>query len=65
MVSREYGNILYGGFPKFGVPFLGSHNKDYNDLGPKLGSPHFGKLPYRDCIGIIYGLYPIFPSKRQ
>ena len=33
------------GFPKLGVPFRGSNNKDYNILGSILGSPYFGKLP--------------------
>ena len=35
-----------GGSPKLGVPFGGPNNKDYSILGPILGSPHFGKLPY-------------------
>ena len=39
---------LYRGFPKLGVPYWGPHNKDYSILGSILGSPYFGKLPYRD-----------------
>ena len=39
-------NILKGGYmvvtPKVGVPFWGSHNKDYSILGTILGSPYFG-----------------------
>ena len=34
------------GFPKLGVPFWGSHNKDYSILGSILGPPYFGKLAY-------------------
>ena len=34
-----------GGFPKLGVPFWGSQNKDYSILGSILGSPYFGNLP--------------------
>ena len=30
--------------------FGGPYNKDYNIFGSILGSPHFGKLPYRDYI---------------
>ena len=37
--------ILNGGFPKLGVPFWGSNNKDYSIFGSILGSPNFGKLP--------------------
>ena len=37
------------GFPK--ITFLGAfggpHNKDYGILGSMLGSPYFGKLPFR------------------
>ena len=49
--------IVYGDFPKLGVPFGGPHNKDYSILGSILGSPHFGKLPYRDLTasGAVYG----------
>ena len=36
------------GFPKIrGYHFGGLHNKDYNILGSILGSPYFGKLPFR------------------
>ena len=34
-----------GGFPKLGVLFWGSYNKDYSILAFILGSPYFGKLP--------------------
>ena len=30
-----------------GYLFGGPYNKDYSILGSILGSPHFGKLPYR------------------
>ena len=30
---------------KLGVPFGGSHNKDYSVLGSILGFPCLGKLP--------------------
>ena len=36
-----------GGFPKLGVTFWGPNNKDYSIWGSMLGSPYFGKLPYR------------------
>ena len=36
------------GFPKIkGTLFGGPNNKDYNILGSILGSPYFGKLPFR------------------
>ena len=36
-------------FPKIRGTFLGCpHNKDYSILGSILGSPDFGKVPYRD-----------------
>ena len=39
-LSREEGNILYGGFPKIGgYHFRGPHNKDYNILGSIVGGP--------------------------
>ena len=48
MVSRLLLVGPYGGFPKLGgLPFLGPHNKDYNIFGSILGSPYFGKLPYK------------------
>ena len=31
----------------YGYHFGGPHNKDYSILGSILGSPYFGKLPYR------------------
>ena len=34
------------GFPKI----RGTNNKDYSILGSKLGSPYFGKLPYRPML---------------
>ena len=37
----------FRGFPKLGVPFGGPNNKDHNILGSILGSPYFGKLPFR------------------
>ena len=47
----ELRGILYhcymGGFPKSGVQFWGPHNEDHNILGAILGSPCFGKLPYK------------------
>ena len=36
-----------GGFPKLGVPFGGPNDKDYSILGSILGSPYFGKLPFK------------------
>ena len=33
-----------------GLPYWGSHNKDYSILGSILGSPYFGKLPYNPYI---------------
>ena len=42
------------GFPKIsGTLFGGPHNKDYSILGSILGSPYFGKLPYRTCYKIL------------
>ena len=43
---RNLFGLLYGGFPKLGVPFWGPYNKDYSILGSRMGSPYFGKLPY-------------------
>ena len=48
--------MIYGVFPKLGVPFGGPHNKDYGILGSILGSPYFGKLPYI-CIYIYIYMY--------
>ena len=31
-------------FPKLGVPFWGSKNKDYSILGSRLGFPYLGTL---------------------
>ena len=43
--------LLFGGFPKLGVPFLGTpHNKDYSILGSILGSPYIGKLPFVSLV---------------
>ena len=40
---------VYMGVPKnYGYLFGGPYNKDYSILGSILGSPYFGKLPYRD-----------------
>ena len=38
------------GFPNLGYPFGGPHNKDYIILGPILGSPCCGKLPYPSAL---------------
>ena len=50
-----------GEFPKIrGTLFGGPHNKDYRILVSILGSPHFGKLPYRlrrRTVGRCFGLY--------
>ena len=40
--------LIYGGFPKLGVPFWGSlfggpYNKDYSILGSIFGSPYLGE----------------------
>ena len=36
------------GFPKIrGTLFWNPHNKDYSILGSILGTPYFGKLPFR------------------
>ena len=36
---------LLEGFPKLGLPFWGSHNKDYSIFGCILGSSYSGKIP--------------------
>ena len=47
----------------WGYPFKGPNNKDCSILGSILGSPYFGKLPYRvnrdhwGYIGIILEIY--------
>ena len=41
----------YGGFPKLGLPFGGSHNMDYSILGSILGSLILGNYH------ILLGLY--------
>ena len=38
---------LFGGFPKLEVPFEGPNSKDYSIWRSILGSPYFGKLPFR------------------
>ena len=48
--------IVYGSFPKLGVPFWGPNNKDYSILGSILGSPYFGKLPYNRRPGMTRSL---------
>ena len=48
-------SILSGDFPKLGVPFWGSHTKDYSILGSILGSRYFGKLP-SFCSGFWDGI---------
>ena len=41
-------------FPKIrGILFRGPYDKDYSILGSILGSPYFGKLPYRG-LGLGY-----------
>ena len=35
-----------GGFPRLGVPFVGSLNEDFSCWGSILASPYFGKLPF-------------------
>ena len=44
--KREHAELLYGGFPKLGVPFWGPYNKDYSISGSILGSSYLGNLPY-------------------
>ena len=44
---------MYGGFPKLGVPFWGSHNKDYSILGSILGPPILGNYHIQPYI--IFG----------
>ena len=34
----------------------GPHNKDYSILGSTLGSPYFGKLPYRGSGFRVWGV---------
>ena len=46
-IPSAFAPKLYGSFPKLGVPFGGPYNRDYSILGSKLGSPYFGKLPYK------------------
>ena len=44
----QVGGPPVGGFPEIrGTLFWGPYNKDYSICGSILGSPHFGKLPYR------------------
>ena len=43
----------------YGYLFGGPHNKDYSILGSILGSPYFGKLPFRYCQGSIGGFQEI------
>ena len=49
----ELRSAIIWGFPKIrGTIWGGPHNKDYSILGAilgsTLGSPYFGKLPYKD-----------------
>ena len=46
-----------------GYYFGGSYNKDSSILGSILGSPHFGKLPYRDYTGSIFPYSLLTTSK--
>ena len=48
--ERVHGVWQFEGFPKLGVPFRGPKNKDYSILGSILGSPYFGKLPFRNYL---------------
>ena len=41
------------GFPKVGYHFGGLYNKDYSILGSILGSPYFGKLPYKGNLRVV------------
>ena len=43
----------------YGYLFGGPNNKDYSLLGSILGSPYFGKLPYRllGAIFLVQGSY--------
>ena len=45
-VNLEVIIVIFGSFPKLGVPFWGVYNKDYRILGSIVGSPDFGKLPF-------------------
>ena len=42
-----------GGSQNSGYHFGGPNNKDYSIMGSILGSPYFGKLPYKDYIRIM------------
>ena len=42
---------------KWGYHFGGPNKKDYGILGSILGSPYFGKLPYRGLHGEYYRGY--------
>ena len=46
---------IYGGSPKLGVPFEGSHKEDYSIMGSILGSPYF----WETTIICIY-IYPLY-----
>ena len=46
-----------GGFPKLGVPFWGSLDKDYSIWGFILGSPYLGKLPYHFVLVLVLQQY--------
>ena len=37
----------------WGYHFRGPNNKDYSILGPILGSPYFGKLPYEPLSKLL------------
>ena len=52
-----------------GYFFSGPNNKDYSILGSILGSPYFGKLPYKLTSGsgsseILYLEIPTFQNVR-
>ena len=54
-MPRAPGRAVYRGFPKLGVFFVGPNIKDYSIWGSILGSPSFGKLPYRGPLGVLKG----------
>ena len=46
IITRDY--TYMGVSQNQGYHFRGPNNKDYSILGSILGSPYFGKLPYRN-----------------
>ena len=51
----QAGGVLFGGFPKFGVRFWGSHSI----LGSVFGSPYLRKLPKNPYIILYIGVASI------